>query len=335
MDRFRGQIIHPQEWPDDLDYAGKRIVVIGSGATAATLIPAMAAHAGHITMLQRSPTFFRPGRNINEFAEALRELDAPAEWTHELVRRKMLLESSKFTDLCFADPEEAREQLLEGVRSHLKPEHHDLIDFHFQPNYLPWRERIAVVPDGDLFHAINEGKASVVTDHIDHFTDTGIALESGDHLDADIIISATGFDLNVLGDIAFTIDDEALAFHDTVTYLGTMFTGIPNMAWVFGYFRASWTLRADLVADFVCRLLDHMDARGTEVVVPQLRGEDADIALLPWIDPENFNPGYIRRGIHLLPKQGDRDPWRNTQDYWLDKDLLPSWDLDDGALAFG
>jgi cation diffusion facilitator CzcD-associated flavoprotein CzcO len=334
MDRFGGQIIHPQEWPDDLDYAGKRVVVIGSGATAATLIPAMAADAGHITMLQRSPTFFRPGRNINEFAEALRELDAPDEWTHELVRRKMLLESSKFTDLCFADPTEAREQLLDGVRAHLKPEHHDLIDTHFQPNYLPWRERIAVVPDGDLFHAINEGKASVVTDHIDHFTETGIALASGDHLDADIIVSATGFDLNVLGDIAFTIDGEPLAFHETVTYFGTMFTGVPNMAWVFGYFRASWTLRADLVADFVCRLLDHMDSLGADVVVPHLRDDDADMPLLPWIDPENFNPGYIRRGIHLLPKQGDRDPWRNTQDYWLDKDLLPSWSFDDEALAF-
>jgi cation diffusion facilitator CzcD-associated flavoprotein CzcO len=271
---------------------------------------------------------------VNEFAETLREVGAPDEWTHELVRRKMLIDSSKFTDLCFADPESAREQLLAGVRAHLKPELHDLVDEHFQPRYLPWRERIAFVPDGDLFAAINDGKASVVTDHIDHFTETGIALESGEHLDADIIITATGFELNVLGDIAFTIDGEPLRFHETITYFGTMFTGVPNMVWVFGYFRASWTLRADLIAKFVCRLLDHMDELGAESVVPRLRPDDADMELLPWVDPENFNPGYLRRGLHLLPRQGDRDPWRHRQDYWRERDIFPTWDLDDGALAF-
>ena len=195
-------------------------------------------------------------------------------------------------------------------------------------------EAIYPQPQLDVVDAINEGKASVVTDHIDHFTETGIALRSGDHLEADIVVSATGFELNVLGDIAFTIDGEPLAFHDTVTYFGTMFTGIPNMAWVFGYLRASWTLRADLIAEFVVRLLDHMDAIGAEVVVPELRPEDDGMRLLPWIDPDNFNPGYIRRGLHLLPRQGEHDPWRNSQDYWEEKDLLPVCDLDDGALRF-
>jgi len=334
MDDFSGPIVHPQHWPDDLDYEGKRIVVIGSGATAATLIPALAPDVEHITMLQRSPTFFRTGRNVNELAETLREVDTPDEWVHEIVRRRMILDSSKFTELCFRDPDAAREQLLAGVRASLDPEHHESVDTHFQPHYLPWRERIAFVPDGDLFGAINDGKASVVTDHIDHFDAEGIILQSGDRLDADIIITATGFNLNVLGDIAFTIDDEPLQFHDTVTYHGAMFTGVPNMAWVFGYFRSSWTLRADLIADFVCRLLDHMDKLGATVVVPELRPDDTGMRLLPWVDPENFNPGYLRRSLHLLPHQGDRDPWRQGQDYWSDKDILPNWDLDDGALLF-
>jgi len=334
MDDFTGTIVHPQQWPDDLEYTGKRVVVIGSGATAATLIPALAPHVDHITMLQRSPTYFRVGRNVNELAESLREVDTPSEWVHEIVRRRMILDSSKFTALCFSDPEAAKDQLLDGIRSQLAPEHHDLIDPHFLPQYLPWRERIAFVPDGDLFRAINDGKASVVTDEIDHFTPSGIALASGAHLDADIVVSATGFNLNVLGDIAFSIDGEPLRFHDTVTYHGMMFTGIPNMAWVFGYFRASWTLRADLVAAFVCRLLDHMDSRGAEVVEPVLRTQDAGMALLPWVDPENFNPGYLRRSLHLLPKQGDHPPWQHGQEYWTDKDVLPTWDLDDGALDY-
>jgi cation diffusion facilitator CzcD-associated flavoprotein CzcO len=187
--------------------------------------------------------------------------------------------------------------------------------------------------DGDLFHAIHDGKASVVTDEIDTFTERGIALASGEHLDADIIVTATGFHMNVLGDIEFTIDDQPLDFHNRVTYRGAMFTGIPNMAWVFGYFRASWTLRADLIADFVCRLLQHMDDLGAGVVVPEL-GDDADMKLLPWVDPENFNPGYIRRSLHLLPKQGDHDPWRHAQDYWTEKDELPDADLDDGTLVY-
>ncbi len=334
MDEFRGPIVHPQTWPDDLDYAGKRVVVIGSGATAATLIPAMAPDVGHITMLQRSPTFFRPGRNASELADRLRSLGIDESWIHEIERRERNQLGAAFTEVCFSDPETAREMLLEGVREHLDPELHHLIDEHFQPQYLPWRERIAFVPDGDLFQAINAGKASVVTDQIDRFTETGIELRSGEHLDADIIVSATGFNLNVLGDIAFTVDGEPLQFHDTVTYHGTMFTGIPNLAWVFGYFRFSWTLRADMISEFVVRLLDHMDERGARVVVPRLRPDEADMPRLPWIDPEDFNPGYIRRGLHLLPKQGDHLPWKMSQDYWGERDTIPHWDLDDGRLSY-
>jgi cation diffusion facilitator CzcD-associated flavoprotein CzcO len=205
---------------------------------------------------------------------------------------------------------------------------------YFNPRYRPWQQRIAFVPGGDLFEGIKSGKASVVTDEIDRFNETGILLKSGQQLDADIIVTATGFNLSVLGDIAFTIDGKALDFAETVTYRGMMFTGVPNMVWVFGYFRASWTLRVDLVGDFVCRLLQHMDEIGVSIVEPVLRGEDADMPLLPWVQEEDFNPGYLARGMHLMPKQGDRPPWQHTQDYWTDKDDLPDAALDDGTLDY-
>jgi len=333
MDDFPGEIVHPQTWPDDLDYEGKNVVVIGSGATAATLIPALAPKAEHVTMLQRSPTYFRARRNKSEMADTLRSLDIPEEWIHEIERRRMLRDSQTFTDLCFSNPEAAREQLYDNIRAHLKPDLHHMIEEHFTPAYLPWRERLALVPDGDLFHAINDGKASVVTDHIARFTDKGIETESGELLEADIIVTATGFNLNVLGDIAFTIDDEPLAFHDTVTYLGAMFTGIPNMMWTFGYFRASWTLRVDLLGRFTGRLLNHMSDTGVSTVVPGLLPEEADMELGPWIDPDNFNPGYVRRGLHLLPKQGEM-PWQHGHTYWNDRTLFDDWDLTDPRLRY-
>ncbi len=209
------------------------------------------------------------------------------------------------------------------------------MDTHFTPRYRPWRQRIAFVPDGDLFQGIRTGKASVVTDEIERFIETGILLKSGKQLEADIIVTATGFNLNVLGDIAFAIDGKPLNFADTVTYRGMMFTGVPNMVWVFGYFRASWTLRADLVGDFVCRLLNHMKQKGAQRVDGGLRPEDADMPLLPWIDPENFNPGYLMRGMHLLPKRGDKTEWQHTQDYWNEKDEFPAIDLDDAEFVYG
>jgi cation diffusion facilitator CzcD-associated flavoprotein CzcO len=331
MEDFKGRIVHPQTWPQDLDYKGKKVVVIGSGATAATLVPAIAADCAHVTLLQRSPTYFIPGRNQNPLADQLRALGIKEEWIHEIVRRQILHDQDAFTRRSFEEPEAVKKELLAGVTAFVGP---DAVARHFTPNYRPWRQRIAFVPDGDLFQGVNAGQASVVTDEIVRFTEKGIQLRSGQELDADIIITATGFDLSVLGDIAFAIDGKPLDFAQTVTYRGMMFTGIPNMAWVFGYFRASWTLRVDLLADFVCRLLNHMKRRGTKKVEVALRPQDRDMPLLPWIDPENFNPGYLMRSMHLLPKRGDKPEWQHSQDYWREKDELPLIDLDDAAFVY-
>ena len=333
MDDFPGPIVHPQTWPEDLDYAGKNVVVIGSGATTATLVPAIAGDCEHVTVLQRSPTFFRPGRNRDNLAETLRELDIDEEWIHEIVRRKILHDQAIFTTRSFEEPESVKQELLDGVRPLLAPDFD--LDTHFTPKYRPWRQRIAFVPDGDLFNGISSGKASIVTDEIDRFTANGILLNSGDELQADIIVTATGFNMNVLGDIDFEIDGKPLVFSDTVTYRGMMFTGVPNMLWVFGYFRASWTLRADLLADFVCRLLAHMEETGSKRVNVELRSEDKDMELLSWIDPENFNPGYLMRAMPLLPKRGDKREWQHTQDYWGEKDEIPAIDLDGPEFVYG
>ncbi|MDH3685750.1 MAG: NAD(P)/FAD-dependent oxidoreductase, partial [Myxococcales bacterium] len=256
MDEFQGEIVHPQTWPEDLDYQGKRVVVIGSGATAATLVPAIAGDCEHVTMLQRSPTYFIPGRNENELADQLRVLDVDETWIHEITRRKILHDQAAITQLSFEQPEVLKKELIEAVRGYLGPDYD--IEKHFTPKYRPWRQRIAFVPDGDIFQGIASGKASVVTDEIDRFTKKGILLKSGDELEADIIVTATGFNLSALGDIDFVIDEKPLDFSETLTYRGMMFTGVPNMLWIFGYFRASWTLRVDLLGDFVCRLLNHM-----------------------------------------------------------------------------
>ncbi|MGC9960375.1 MAG: NAD(P)/FAD-dependent oxidoreductase [Acidimicrobiales bacterium] len=332
LERYTGRVVHPQTWPDDLDYAGKNVIVIGSGATAATLVPAIAGSCAHVTVLQRSPTYFWTGRNVNEVADMLRELDIPEEWIHEIVRRKILHEQEAVTRLSFEAPDLLRDELIKDVRAHL-PEGYD-VETHFTPRYRPWRQRLAYVPDGDLFEGISSGQVSMVTDEIDSFTEGGILLKSGTEITADIIITATGFNLSVLGDIAFTIDGAPLVFSDTVTYRGMMFTGVPNLAWIFGYFRASWTLRADLVGDFVCRMLNHMKELGATTVTPALRADDADMPILSWIDPDNFNPGYMMRGMQLLPQRGDKPEWQHSQDYWAEKDVLPAADLDDGCLVF-
>jgi cation diffusion facilitator CzcD-associated flavoprotein CzcO len=331
MDSFKGRIVHPQTWPDDLDLKGRKVVLIGSGATAATLLPAIADDCGHVTLLQRSPTYYIPGRNQNDLADELRKLQIDETWIHEIVRRKILFDQDAFTRRAVEEPDAVKRELLAGVSAFVGPE---VTAQHFTPSYRPWRQRIAFVPDGDIFQAVKAGKASVVTDEIDRFTETGIRLKSGQDLAADVVISATGFNLNVLGDIDFAIDGKPLDFADTVTYRGMMFTGVPNMVWVFGYFRASWTLRADLVADFVCRLLGHMDRRGASKVSVALRPQDKDMPLSTWIDAENFNPGYLMRGMHLLPKRGDKPEWQHSQDYWREKDELPVIDLDDPAFVY-
>ena len=332
VDDFTGQIVHSETWPDNLDYQNKKVIVIGSGATAATLVPNMADDCEHVTILQRSPTFFWSSRNTNELVDQLRALDIDPSWIHEIARRKVLKEQQEVTQLALEMPELVAEGLIAEVRNYLGDDYD--VAKHFTPTYRPWRQRIAFVPDGDLFKSIASGKASMVTDQIERFTPKGILLKSGEQLEADLIVAATGFNLSILGDIEFVIDGTPLNFADTVTYRGMMFTGVPNMIWVFGYFRASWTLRADLIGDFTCRLLNHMDSLGVSRATPHLRAEDADLEILPWIDPENFNPGYLMRSMHLLPHRCNKDEWQHSQDYWLEKDTLPQADLDDGCLVY-
>ncbi len=332
MADFKGRIIHPQTWPEDADLKDKCVVVIGSGATAATVIPAIAGECKHVTMLQRSPTYFIPGRNANELADQLRVLQVDEAWIHEITRRKILYDQEEFTRRARDESEAVKSELLAAVTS-LLPQGYDVAQ-HFTPHYRPWRQRIAFVPDGDIFAGISAGKADVVTDEIDHFTAKGIKLKSGKELEADVIVTATGFNLCILGDIAFAIDGKPLNFADTVTYRGMMFTGVPNMAWVFGYFRASWTLRADLLGDFVCRLLKHMDAKGAKQIEVALRPEDKDMKILPWGDEQDFNPGYLMRSMHLLPKRGDKRDWQHSQDYWREKDEFPKINLDDAAFKY-
>ncbi len=333
MADFKGKIVHPQTWPTDLDYKGKRMIVIGSGATAATLVPAVANDTAHVTMLQRSPTYFIPGRNAIEIAEQLRALQVDEHWIHEITRRQILKTQDEFTRRSREEPEAVKAELLGAVKMFLGEDYD--IATHFTPKYRPWRQRIAFIPDGDLFQGIASGKASVVTDEIERFTEQGILLKSGKELEADIIVTATGFDLSPLGDINFHIDGKPLAFNETVTFRGMMFTGVPNMVWVFGYFRASWTLRVDIVADFVCRLLTHMKKIGAARVDVAIPKSLANMPLSTWIDPEDFNPGYIMRGMDQLPRRGDQRDWQHTQDYWGEKDEMPKIDLDGEEFVYG
>lgn len=332
MDKFAGRIVHPQNWPDDLEYKNKNVIVIGSGATAATLVPAIAGDCAHVTLLQRSPTYFIPARNANDLADQLRGLEIKEEWIHEIIRRQILKDQAEFTRRSFEESEAVKDELLEGVRTFLGADYD--IAKHFTPKYRPWRQRVAFIPDGDLFQGIAAGKAHVVTDEIECFTEKGILTKSGEELEADIIITATGFHLSVLGDIPFEVDGKPVDFSKTITYRGMMFTGVPNMAWVFGYFRASWTLRVDLMGDFVCRLLAHMKDKGARKVEVALRPEDKNMAITTWVDPEDFNPGYLMRDIDKMPKRGDKKEWQHTQDYWAEKDEWPAIDLDGAEFVY-
>jgi monooxygenase len=332
MDRFQGLIVHPQRWPEDLDLTGKRVVVIGSGATAATLIPAIAEEAEHVTMLQRSPSYYLARPATDELAVTLRALDVPDEWTHEILRRQHMAQTHQVARMSAEAPGELHTFLIESMRP-LLPEGFD-IDKHFTPRYRPWQQRIAVTPDGDLFAALRAGKASIVTDTIEAFTSRGIKVSSGEEIPADIIVSATGFNLSVFGDVAFTVDGAPVDFTEHVTWRGIMISAVPNMAYVFGYFRHSWTLRVDLVSDLVVRLMANMRDNGATMVVPTLRPEEADMPLRPWSDPEDFNPGYVMRAQHILFKQGDREPWTHLLEHQEERDILPKADLGDGTLAY-
>ncbi|MBM7809035.1 cation diffusion facilitator CzcD-associated flavoprotein CzcO [Geodermatophilus bullaregiensis] len=332
MDRFQGLVVHPQQWPEDLDLTGKRVVVIGSGSTAATLIPAIAQEAAHVTMLQRSPSYFLAPPVTHELAVTLRSLDIPEDWTHEILRRAYSAQFNELARMSHEAPDELHAFLMESMRP-LLPEGFD-VEKHFTPRYRPWQQRIAIVPEGDLFAALREGKASIVTDTIETFTETGIRVGSGEELQADVVVSATGFDLSAFGDVEFSVDGEPVVFPERVTWRGIMISGVPNMAYVFGYFRHSWTLRVDLVCDLVVRLLELMETKGATMVVPTLRPEDAGMQLRPWSDPENFNAGYVLRSQHVLFKQGDREPWTHMLEHAEEAEILPKADLEDGTLVY-
>lgn len=326
---FKGPLICPQFWPEDFDYHGKKVVVIGSGATAVTLVPSMAPDVEHITMLQRSPTFMSTTPGSSRLANFLHKL-LPVSWAYAIVRFLNMNAQQLFYGKARKDPEKIRDWLLKRLRKELGPDY-DMAT-HFNPSYNPWDQRICAVKDGDLFKAIREGKAEVVTDHIEQFTETGIDLESGKHLDADIIISATGLTLNVMGDVRVFVDDKEMDLAQTWTYKGLMTTEIPNLMNTYGYINASWTLRADLNAEYMCRLLNHMDSTGTRTVVPELRAEDSNMSEHPWI--RDFTAGYMKRMMHLLPHQGDSEPWVNTQSFYKDRKMLRKASLEDGVLAF-
>ena len=328
-ERFAGTIVHPQQWPEDLDYRGKRVVVIGSGATAMTLVPAMAKEVAHITMLQRSPTWVISRPDTDAIANFLRRV-LPARWAYALTRWKNVTLQQFLYRRTRTNPDQVAKKLLERVREELGPEYD--VATHFTPRYNPWDQRMCLVPNSDLFQTIRSGQAEVVTDRIAHFTPKGIALESGRELEADIIVTATGLELVVLGEMAFAIDGVPVDLSDSWTYKGMMYSGVPNLISTWGYINASWTLRADLTAEYACRLLNHMDALGAHQVTPRLRESDRDMPARPWID--DFSSGYMQRTMHRFPKQGDREPWLNPQNYARDKKMIRTAPIDDGALVF-
>jgi len=328
MDRYEGILVHPQKWPDDLDHAGKRVLVIGSGSTATTVVPAMAKTAEHVTMLQRSPSYFFPSPTVHELATALAPLDLPDEWTHEILRRQYMMQFNWLATVCMESPEEAHEFLMGSIRE-LLPEGTD-VEKHFTPRYRPWQQRITIVPDGDFFERMRAGKVSVATDTIEEFTEKGVQLSSGEVIEADIVVTATGFNLSVFGDIPFRVDGEPVDFAKRVTWRGIMISGVPNMAYAFGYFRHSWTLRVDLVNDVVGRVFERMAERGATTVVPALRPQDQGMPLRPWSEPENFNPGYVMRSQDRMFCQGDRDPWKHMYEHAHERATLPAADVEDG-----
>jgi monooxygenase len=326
-ERFRGQIVHPQHWPEDLDSAGKRVVVIGSGATAVTLIPAMAEQgAAHVTMLQRSPSYVLSLPEQDPLAQLLRRFLSPRR-VYPIVRWKNVLGSLALFNVSRRAPGLVKRLLRRGVARRL-PEGYDL-DTHFRPRYDPWDQRLCLVPDGDLFETISSGKASIVTDQIETFTETGIKLVSGAELEADVIVTATGLNLLVMGGIQLLVDGRERPFSQTVGYKGIMFSGLPNLALTLGYTNASWTLKGDLAWSWVCRLLNHMDAHGYDTCTP--RDPDPAQATEPFID---LRSGYVLRSIDQLPRQGARLPWRLHQNYVQDVRLLKRGPIADEALEF-
>ncbi len=326
IERFRGRIVHPQNWTEDIDYKGKRVVVIGSGATAVTLVPEMAKKAAHVTMLQRSPTYVVARPSEDDMANRLRR-HLPAMLAYVISRWKRVLLQQYFFNLCRRKPAHAKKLILGGVRAYLGPDYD--VDSHFTPRYNPWEQRLCLVPDADLFIALRRKTASVVTDQIETFTEKGLRLKSGADLEADLIVTATGLDLEVLGGVAITVDGKPVDPAKTFNYKGLMYSGVPNLASSFGYTNASWTLKCDLTCEYVCRLLNFMKRHGYAQCTPRLR--DPSMPAEPWID---FSSGYVQRTLHKFPKQGSKAPWKMPQNYARDIMTLRFGRIDDGIMEF-
>ncbi|WP_028921221.1 flavin-containing monooxygenase [Pseudonocardia acaciae] len=325
IEDFAGQVVHPQHWPEDLDYSGKRVLVIGSGATAVTLVPSMADTAGHVTMLQRSPSYVLSLPSVDPAAERLRRL-LPTKTAYAAVRWMNMFRMMLLFQLSRRKPDLVKRLLRKGLRAQL-PAGYD-VDTHFTPTYNPWDQRMCFVPDGDLLKAIKRGRASVVTDRIERFTERGVRLTSGTELEADVIVTATGLNLVAMGGVTLTVDGADVELPKTVAYKGMMLSGVPNFVYTLGYTNASWTLKADLVAEYVCRLLKHMDAHGYRSVTPL---EPTSPAREPLID---LKSGYVRRGLDKMPKQGASAPWRLHQNYPRDVLLLRHGSVEDEGVEF-
>jgi monooxygenase len=324
--RFAGRLVHPQKWTDDIEYAGKRVVVIGSGATAVTLVPEMAKTAAHVTMLQRSPTYVVSLPAKDFIADELRRR-LPMGAAYGIARWKNVLRAMFFFELSRRAPGHTKRMMLEGVKRELGPDYD--IARHFSPTYNPWDQRVCLVPDSDLFMAIKGGRASVVTDHIETFTENGLRLRSGEEIEADLVVTATGLNLEVLGGVELTVDGQSVDLARTLNYKGMMYSDVPNLASAFGYTNASWTLKCDLTCDYVCRLLNHMTKHEYDQCTP--RKVDPSITEEPWID---FSSGYVQRSIAKFPKQGSRTPWRLHQNYALDLLTLKYSPVEDGTMQF-
>jgi len=326
---FEGEIVHPQFWPDNLDYAGKRVVVIGSGATAVTLVPAMAETAAHVTMLQRSPSYVVAMPEKDKIANSLRRV-LPEKIAYGLTRWKNVKIAEFFYRRTRSKPDKVRKWIIDKARSSLG--HKVDVDTHFSPTYKPWDQRLCLIPNGDLFKALRSEKASVVTDQIKTFTPTGIELQSGKNIEADIIITATGLQILALGNVDIAVDGEPVDFSKRWTYRGVAYSDVPNMVSIFGYVNASWTLRVDLICNYVCRLLNHMRVTETTLCTPRLRPSDRHMPKRPLI--KEFSSGYIQRALTALPHQGDKEPWINPQYHSLDKKALTKSPIDDGVMTF-
>ncbi len=325
-ERFTGRIVHPQKWTEDIVHAGKRVVVIGSGATAVTLVPEMAKTAAHVTMLQRSPTYMVARPDVDTFANGLRRW-LPAKLAYGITRWKNVLLTMFFFNLSRKRPALVKKALRDQVRKELGPDYD--VETHFTPRYNPWDQRMCLVPNGDLFASIREGRASIVTDHIETFTEKGLRLRSGKELEADLIVTATGLELQLLGGMEVLVDGCEVQPSAKLNYKGMMLEDVPNMASAMGYTNASWTLKCDLTCEYVCRLLNHMKSHGYEQCTP--RRTDPSVGEEDWVD---FSSGYIQRSLDKFPKQGTKRPWRLYQNYLLDMVTLGVGSVDDGVMEF-